>query len=496
MASGFWGGMVEGFSGRREQTYQENQQKELQNRQLADRVFSHLLSSRDPEMQALALSGLMQPLGGRKKGATGFMGGVESSADPGMAAIVARMNEMVPDDATPAPRPSAGPGSAAMSTNQMTRPGSAPPQMPGSPLGVEPPPPPQVTDTSSGVSAAMPPDLQGIEGPPPLPSMHPVQPQASKWKKRGTGVPTAEEIAEASAAAQMRGRITAATGALGDLGASPEQQRRAAMGIAGAPDPANDFVQGTMGVKGIDGKIHPVSFNRATGKYQYADGTPVPATAEVVPLRSGASPSLTSKIPDTDEGRAYLLEQGVPPAEIANGSPTGYWKVVDRGGVLSVQPDMYTPPPALTGTFQTLDDQNNAVIRGVTRGGSAGPVLGAAVNPQGSTEQAAAQALLQDVEAAVASAEFSRNPAMKKPKLTPQQTDQLVRERAVAAGLPYQTFFELQQATKIPTARQQTPRANAPKGSAPQAPPMSIADRVRERALKNRNQPPGAPPAP
>jgi hypothetical protein len=125
----YWGGLIEGFQGRREQEYVQNYQRDLQNRQLADRVFQHLLASRDAPMQELAMRGLMSPTGTRKGGLDGFLGGTEDAVSPLIQQIIARSNAMVPDDSagapqSTAPQPAARPGGAAMSTNAPVQPGS------------------------------------------------------------------------------------------------------------------------------------------------------------------------------------------------------------------------------------------------------------------------------------------------------------------------------------------------------------------------------------
>lgn len=497
-------GFVEGFNQERDRRYQENFQREQQNRAMADRVFATLLNSRDPDMQMLAMQGMAAPVG-RKKGLKGYFGGVEDKSRPYYDQILQRANELVPDERPAArptqPQPSTGSGSAGMSTNQMTRPGSAPPMMPPSPTGqlpgqslpMEQPP---STNDFTGVDAAMPPDQPGMA--PQGVGMPPPEPPVSRWKRRGTGVPTAEEIAEASGKATMRGRISGATGMLGELGASPEQQRSAALGIAGAPQSANEFAQGTMGVKTPDGKVHPVSFNRATGKYAFPDGSPVPADAELVSMRAGgSSSSQTGKLPDTPAGRQSLIAMGADPQEIAAGSPTGYWKYkAAQDGTILVGPDMYTPPPNNIGTTQVLDAQGNPAVVGIPRNAAPGAVIGTAPNPQPSTGQSSAAALLEDVKAAITAAETPRLTGMGKKMLSPQQRDALVKQRATAAGLPYQSYFELEQATRMPAARQQTPRANAPAGPAPGTPPVSAADKVREYLLQQRRGGGAPPPAP
>src|SRR3972149_255113 len=161
----YWTGLVSGYQGARE--------AEVANRALPDRVFAQLLASEDKQMQELALSGLMQPVGTRKKGLGGFFGEVESN--PVISQIVAAMNEMIPDRSS-APVPPPRPGAAAMSTTVPVQPGGAPitppPPMtlPGQPLAPEQPPSgysPATGTAFTGVTAQMPPDLEAL---PPQPA--------------------------------------------------------------------------------------------------------------------------------------------------------------------------------------------------------------------------------------------------------------------------------------------------------------------------------------
>ena len=126
-------------------------------------------------------------------------------------------------------------------------------------------------------------------------------------------------------------------------------------------------------------------------------------------------------------------------------------------------------------------------------GGVAGGVMGSAPSPQPSNAQAKAQALLSQVQQEIKTRDPPKLPGLPAKRLLPLEKDQLVKEAAVRAGLPYTTYFDLETATRIPTARQVTPRENAPQGTAPTG-TTSVAERVRERALKNRQQ--AAPPPP
>lgn len=488
----YWQGLVEGFQSKREAEFLKNYQREQQNRQLADRVFQHLLASRDPQMQELALQGLGSPIA-RKKGLKGFLG--EIAPNPTLGAIVARMNEMVPDEGLgggPAPPT---PGSAAMSTNQPVRPGSAPIQLPGAALPPEPPPPGVEAEAPPSTSTAGPPAL----GPTPGGSLvgAPPPPQESRFKRRGTGVPTAEEVAEMQARIPLETRIRVGTEQLTRAGASPEEIQRAVMGMLGAPQNVRQFGAPTFAVKHpATGQPVPVAFDYSSGKFFFTDGTPVPATAEFVRMAgAGAGGSLTSTIRDTPQSRQQLIEMGADPAVLASGSPTGYWRFQQRlDGSVLVQPGEYTPPAMFTSTPTILSQSGDPTVVGVTRGGGVVPI-GGAPSPQetvGGTAASSAYSIFQQRLRAAQQPRFGR-PTV----LTQVQRDQLAREIAQAASLPYQNEFELDQAARLPPARQVAPRTEAPPAApGATAPPTSTADRIRQRALENRTRGGGSAPPP
>lgn len=470
MPGGYWSGLVEGFQGRRESEFKQNYEREVQNRQMADRVFGHLLASRDPEIQQIALAGLMQPIN-KKKGFRGFLGEVDST-NPLIQQIVARSNEMVPDEDTGAapahptiPEPPAGPpGSAAMSTNQTVTPGAAPINAPPAPLpgggGMGPqdlnaiPAPPMGPDAGGGPAAMM---------PPPPPPEHPMH-------RRGTGVPTAEEIAGATTQAQLEGRIKATTAALLAQGASKADITRAIMGLVGAPQSAASFGAGpTYGVKLPDGKIVPASRDNRTGAFviQGPNGQPVPMPegSEIV---KGPSGSTTKRNVERDPD-----------------SPTGFSAVyIDpgTGEELYRTPTEYNPAPAYAGTTVTPELGTNVPQRvPILRGGGTGPPLGDEPSQVQSQTQLDAEALLAAVDNEVRLA-TSSNLLKKSP--TPQQQDQIVRRKAQAQGLPYQSYDDLMRAARSSTPITQRERTTG----------GTVAERVRARILQNRGGGEARPP--
>lgn len=504
MPSGYWGGLIEGFQGRREAELENNFKQEQLNRAASDRVFQYLLQSRDPMMQQLALQGLAEPIS-KKKGFRGFMGEFESN--PAVASVLARMNEMVPDEgpgpAAHAPGLSGGPpapGSAAMSTNQPVRPGSAPIQMPGVPLPPEPPPMGASGGGPGGGGPAATASPLGTMGTPPVEGAAgapiPPPPSLNRWTRRGTGVPTAEEVAEMNARIPLETRIAAAHTNL-----PADDANRAIMGILGAPQSPRQFMpENAWGVRlQKDGPVVPVSFDTTTGSYILPDGTPVPKTAEMVRMTgaAGGGAGLTSVIRDSP---AVRMQYGIEPSEV---TPSGYWKIKQfPDGSTQVMASEYTPPPAFAGTGTILDANNNAMLVGVPRGGGAPVPLGASPNPQASTDQSVAQSLLADVQQRITAAETPRLPGLPKKPLTAAQRDQIVKQAAGEAGLPYTNYFELQRATRIAPARQVTPKPGTPSATTAPTGTLTTAERVRQRAIEitqgggSATAPPSKPSAP
>lgn len=322
----------------------------------------------------------------------------------------------------------------------------------------------------------------GVAAPPPAPP-------ESKWKRRGTGIPLAEEIAEANAQAQLQGRIRAATTALQAAGASPDDIQRAIMGMAGAPQSQHDLSGvNQWGVRLVpDGPVLPVLLDQ-NGGYKLANGQPLPPGAEMVRMSgaAGGGAGLTSYVEDSPEQRMQLQSQypglQLPPGQ----SPTGYLKLQVRGdGTAMAVPAEFTPPPAYSGTATGYDANGNPAVLGVPRQGVPGNVIAPAVTGQPTAEQSDATALLADVERSIAAAETPRIAGMPKKPLTAQQRDQIARERASAAQLPYTTYFEVQQASK--QQRRPSPAPTQPK---PVATPggggtaLSMAEQIRQRALE------------
>lgn len=461
----YWTGLAQGFQERRESEYKKNYERELQNRQMSDRVFSYLLNSRDPEMQHLALQGLMQPIG-RKKGFKGFMGEMDPAAAPFLSQVVARMNEMVPETGYPAAAPPPPSGAAAMSTNAPVEPGAAP--IEGTPMPQEAVlsrPIPEGPEPDASVTAPMlPGDTGPIAGPvgpgpapvtamPAGPGLPPGPPPPSQFKRRGTGVPNAEEIAEQNARATLAGRINAARTALTAAGATPDEIESAILGLSGAPRPQRNLSQvAQWGVK-IPGSdiVQPVLLDQNKG-YVLPGGDPLPPGAQMIRMSGSAGGgALTTRIPDTPEARQYLLAQGVDPAEIVSGSPSGYWKLIKRpDGTVGAQADMYTPPPAYSGTLETTDPNNPRVpVRApILRQGGLGPPIGDVDQPVKSQTQLSAEALKDAVDEEVRLVMGSTLGRAR--GVSPAARDAIVAQKAQSyqPPLPYRTYDQIVAAIK------------------------------------------------
>ena len=312
-------------------------------------------------------------------------------------------------------------------------------------------------------------------------------PPESPYKRRGTGVPTAEEIAEMQARVPLQTKIQVATEQLTKAGATPDEIQRTIMGMLGAPQNQRQFAAPTFGVRSADGKVHPVSFDYTSGRYAWPDGTPVPGDAEFVRMSAaGAGAGLSSYVEDTPEQRQQLQTQypglALPPGI----SPTGYLKIQVRadGSAMAI-PSEFTPPPAYAGTIETTDPNNPLVPvrRPVLRGGGLGGSLGDVDKPVKSQTQLDAEALLAAVEDTV-KLQTSSNLLKRSP--TPQQRDQIVREKAQQQGLPYMSYDDLVRAAKSSTPV--TARERSTGGT--------VAERVRERALQNRGGGPSGTRAP
>jgi len=465
----YWTGLVSGFQESREGNITRQMELDKARRGEESKIFEYLLQSNDPEMRALALTGLLESArpGQRKGGLAGYLGDIQGGQM--YPQVLARMNEQVPDEGVgggPAPP---RPGSAAMSTNVPVEAGSEPMQLPGQALPQEAAPP-------------------GMAEPPPGPTVSTEgqfgqPPPVSKWKRRGTGVPTAEEIAEMNATAPIRARIKMITEELTRRGAPPEVIQRAILGIAGAPQ--NQRLLSAVTQWGVrlqpGGPVLPVLLDQ-NGGYTLSDGTPVPPTAEMVRMSgAGVTGALSSFIRDSPESRAQLIERGADPRIVNAGSPSGFFEYrTDLAGNITVNPSEFTPPPAYSGTTEILDPSRVPVRAPILRGGGVGAPLGDIADTVSSQTQTDAQSLLQIVDRIVADTWMPGLP------ISPASRDQAVQQEAQKLNLPYRTYGELVRATR--STPPITPRQRSEGGT--------LAERVRERALRNREGGAAGPPAP
>lgn len=476
-------GLLQGFQGARDAELDRNYDADKDRRAREGKLYEYLLQSQDPEIQSLALSGLMESAqpSKRAKGFKGFFGELEGGKI--YPQIRQLMNQMVPDRSAPAAgapaagAPPASPGGAALPSSSPVEPG-APPML-SSVMSPQ--------DQWSGVSPERatlgPPPAAGAPdtgAPPPMPGPPPAPP-VSRFKRRGTGIPTAEEIAEANAAAGMRGRLDAATAAFSD----PADQRRAKLGVTGAPQPSKTLSAVTQFGVIMPGETEPqpVLLDQASG-YTLADGTPLPQGAKMVRMSGsggGGGVPRTAREPDRNSSTGW--------SKVFYDTATG-------AELYRVDDAPVYPPPALSGVTTIYDPESatGRSVTGITRGGQRGPVIGPADPTSAPTQdQINAEALLAEVDKLIVAQEKPRMSGIPGKPLLPQAKDALVAQRARAAGQPYQTYFELQQAAK---SRSTVPTTSGVGGGSPG---MSLADQVRQRALENRKKaqaPQATPPAP
>lgn len=466
-------GFVEGFTGHQEEQYKKNYEQDASRRQGEAEVFKYLLQSQDPEMRALAMSGLFESAqpGARKKGLRGAMGEIQGGQFYPL--VKARMDEMIPAEPQPAPAgptPSSAPGGAAMSTNQAVRPGSAPVQMPPAPPGD-----PEVQEMGGGGAPLGPagPPAGGMVPPPP-------PPPESQWKRRGTGVPTAEEIAETRERVGLENKVKTITAAILQNGGTPDDVRRAVMGMVGAPPALDSTANGPVLASPEDPQTPIPTVRHRDGSITMIDGTPVPQG-----LVGYAKPTSGGMVTKTMRDPA---------------SPTGYMAVTydPAGNETRRVPTEFTPPPTNAGAATVLDANGNPVVQAIPRNAPPGAILGPAVSTQPTQEQSDATALLTEIDKAIADAEVPKLAGFPKKPLLPGQKDQIARERAAAGGLPYTTYLEVQRASR--QTRRPSPAPTQPKpaeqpgggGSA-----LSMADQIRADLLGRQKAAKGsAAPAP
>jgi hypothetical protein len=475
-------GLLEGFTGARDKAYLQSVSEEQARRKQEGEFYKYLLQSNDRDMQTMALTALFENARptSKAKGLRGFMGEVQSSSM--FPQIQAYMDQLIPNPETeremaaiaPPPRP----GSAALPAQAMVDPEvveaqggrsdlpqpdlMAPPTMQGTPGAVEQAPmaPPGSSRFAGATMAGM--------APPP----------ESRFKRRGTGVPTAEEIAEATAVSQMRGRITALMEGMRQ--ARTPEERRLVSGIGGAPE-ATQRVQNVPSVLAVlpDGTKVPAG-RAPDGTLVGPDGEPLPDGTTFERTTSGSTGSMTFTAEDNPENRArYGVDPSLPPSE------TRTLRVQRRGdGSVMAEPAVSFGPPDFGGTTIIQGPEGTGqVIQTPRNVGGPTNVVGEARPPVGVLPPAvaAARALVEEVDKIIAAAEAPTAPGVPRRPVSPQQRDQITVQAARRARLPLTTYFEARNAAQL-----QTP-ANDTAGSA--------VDRVFQRLL-NEQQGATAPPAP
>lgn len=462
----YFTGLIGGFQGRRDADAKRAYEEDSARRQQEGQIFQYLLQSQDPEMRALALSGLFESArpGQKKGGLAGYLG--ELQGGQVYPLIKSRMDQMVPDERLNQPFPTGGtgagggpspprPGSAAMPGSSPVEPGSAPMAVPGVPS----------PEVGAGGMAAAPGGAgapsPGVGMPPPAPPLLPGKP-VSQYRRRGTGVPTAEEIAESNAAAGMGGRLRAVTEALLAQGAPPAVVQRAVLGIAGAPPPSARMMAGDQVIL-ADGS-GPFDTLWVDGIQTLPDGKPVPPGSKTV-AKSSAAGQKTAKEPDPS-------------------SPTGWVKVVygPDGQELYRMPDTpFVPPPAFAGTTTYGEPGTGVPVRGgVGRQGGVTPLNVDEPTAVKSQTQTDAESLKAVIDQRMKEEKFSTLPVL------PGHRDEVTKEEAQKLKLPYRRYTDVERATKSTppvTQRQRTGGGN-------------LAERIRRRVLNPDAPPPGPEPAP
>jgi hypothetical protein len=466
-------GLVEGFRGRADETYTRNLEQDAARRTGESRLYDYLLSSRDPQIRALALHGLYQSTqpSARKRGFSGLMGELEtSSVYPSIQALA---EQLIPESTAPTGGPVA-PGSAALPAQAAVEPGA--PAMPAG-LGVQGPQIPEEPPVLSREPGAAP-ELEAAGPPPEMPAAQAQAP--SRFKRRGTQVPTAEEIAEYQARIPLETRMGIARANL-----PPEMAQEAIMGILGAPRRQTSFGTPNFSVRLPSGEIVPVSRDNQTGQLVMmgpgGQMVPIPPGSTVV-RTTAAGGSVSSTVQDTPEIRA---EYGIPGDEP---NPQGWWRIQQRadGSVLFLPAPEPSTPPAYSGTTVITEPGTNVPVRApILRGGGVGPALGDEPDVRPTQAQQSAQGLLAAVDAQIRAAQVG--PGGLRRQVTSQQMDQITKQAAIAQGLPYQSYTELQIASRVQP--ETSPRQRQEPGAG-----MSIADRIRQRAIQG--QAPAAPPPP
>jgi hypothetical protein len=455
---GTFSGLVEGFNGRREEEYKRNYETDATRRTQEGKIYDYLLQSNDPQMRALALSGLFESAqpGTRKKSLGGFLGEVQGGQI--YPQILARMREEIPDESSaPTPAPPPATGSAAMSTNQTTRPGSAPISMP--PTMAAP------TDNSMGMPEAPP---EGPVAPPNLGPQAgagvPAAPPPNPYTRRGTGIPTAHEIMFSNEMAKQEAAL------VGLRSARNPEEIRLISGMHGAPTPLDTTQNGPVMADPRDPHTPIPTIRHRDGSVTTTDGTPVEVLGLVGYVKPARTSPMQSTVNDTPEMRK---QYGIPPNEP---NTTGYWKVrPHEDGTFEHLATEFVPPPAYAGTT-TLPDPSNPQVPvrvALLRGGGKPVVLGDVPEAVKSQSQLDAEALLATVTETIKS---TTNSSLLKTSPSPAAVDQIVSNLAKTKGLPYKSYAELEQAAK--GAQPITPRQRTTGGT--------LAERVRARVLQNR----------
>lgn len=237
-------GLLQGFNERHEQYRQEQMQLEQERNKRETAVFNTLLSSPDPEVQALAASGMLTGAMGpsRKGGLRGWIG--DMSTNP----VTGKIRDLITQSQQSAPgtipsRSITGlvpgePGSAAEVSTQTTRAGQPPPAATtpdqAKPWTDVPPTVGQPPPTAGGAPETTPP-AAAVGGPPPIQGLQ-IGPQTSTPSAQRRIFPTPEDLATQKYRGEYTGEIQGISDALYAADPNPDRAKARADAAAAARD--------------------------------------------------------------------------------------------------------------------------------------------------------------------------------------------------------------------------------------------------------------------
>lgn len=265
---GYFEGLIGGFSARKAEIEQQNLAEAAASRDRESRVFSTLIASPDPEIQQLAVAGLLHSAepGKRKKGLSGWLGEMEQS--PYLGQIQSLMQKPVTKEEE---YQSATLPSTQSSGYLSTPPGQQPAALPGtSSVNIGSPPPAQV---QSGLQPgdAGPPTPPAAGGPPPSALRETVSEPTSMTRTRSVSLPrrvfaTPGDVAAETAAGQYGGRVKGILQGMREAGVNvtPEVAQQVALELSG-------YSGSTSATQSIAGEVLDPATGKATPAFAILD---------------------------------------------------------------------------------------------------------------------------------------------------------------------------------------------------------------------------------